>query len=225
MTQEQQNSEMPTEVSTEFTADEKLQFMRRVEALIFASVRPLSAEELKTFFPPTLDIAAILEDIQSQYAGRGFELVNVADKWSFRTASDLAPYLQKDRHVPRKLSRATVETLAIIAYHQPVTRAEIEDIRGVSVSQGTIDLLLEAGWLKPGRRRDTPGRPLTWVTTEEFLSHFGLAGLDALPGFDELKASGLLDKNRQSVLPLASSDDLPEAANDDETDLATAEEL
>lgn len=189
------------------TVEELAQQIRLIEALLFASERALSSNELKTFLPEGTDVETLLTEIQASYEGRGFQLINTADKWSFRTAADLAPYLQKDRHVPRKLTRATVETLAIIAYHQPVTRAEIEEIRGVSVSQGTVDLLLQAGWVKPGRRRETPGRPLTWVTSEEFLSHFGLVGLEALPGYEELKASGLLDKNRPGVLPLGPKDD------------------
>jgi segregation and condensation protein B len=150
--------------------------------------------------------------------------VNTGGRWSFRTASDLAPYLQKEREVSRKLTRAQTETLAIVAYHQPVTRAEIEEIRGVSVGQGTIELLLQAGWIKPGRRKETPGRPLTWITTEDFVSHFGLSSLEDLPGFEELKAAGLLDKDRPTVLPLLDRD-MPANDADADTEESNSEEL
>ncbi len=141
---------------------------------------------------------ALLARLGEEYGGRGVNLVRVGGKWALRTAPDLAPYLRRQVEVSRKLSRAAVETLAIIAYHQPVTRAEIEEIRGVSVSRGTLDILLEAGWVRPRGRRRTPGRPATWVTTQGFLEHFGLESLDDLPGVEELKASGLLQSGRTS---------------------------
>ena len=139
------------------------------------------------------DIAGLLRDLAETYHGRGVNLVRLAGGWAFRTAPDLAPQLRIERPVARKLSRAAVETLAIIAYHQPVTRAEIEEIRGVALGKGTLDTLLEAGWVRPKGRRMTPGRPLLWVTTKGFLTHFGLDALSDLPAIDELRAAGLLD--------------------------------
>ena len=201
---------------------ESIELPRLLESLLFASERALSVDELKSFFPPEWDIAQNLLELQNFYKNRGFELVELNGKWSFRTPADLAPYLKRDKVVSRKLSRATVETLAIIAYHQPVTRAEIEEIRGVSVAQGTLDILLAAGWIKPGRRRETPGRPVTWLSTDEFLQHFGIAAIEDLPGFDELKLSGLLDKNRPAPL-FAKSDDALPPVND--ADLSDSEEL
>ena len=140
-----------------------------------------------------VDIGRLLAELKQDYAGRGIDLVRTAGRWSFRTAPDLAEKLRVDAEVQRKLSRATVETLAIIAYHQPVTRAEIESIRGVATSKGTLDILMEAGWVRPGKRRESPGRPLTWITTDGFLDHFGLESLRDLPNLEDLKASGLLD--------------------------------
>ena len=167
--------------------------MRLLEALLFASAEPLDEAALATRFPDGTDLAALLRELRERYAGRGVELVCLERRWAFRTAPDLGPYLRLKEDVQRKLSRAAIETLAIIAYHQPVTRAEIESIRGVATSKGTLDLLMENRWIKPGRRRETPGRPLTWVTTEHFLDHFGLASLRDLPGVEDLRAAGLLD--------------------------------
>ena len=167
--------------------------LRLLEALLFASAEPLEEAVLATRFPEGTDIAALLRDLRERYAGRGVELVCLERRWAFRTAPDLGPYLRLKEEVQRKLSRAAIETLAIIAYHQPVTRAEIESIRGVATSKGTLDLLMENDWIKPGRRRETPGRPLTWVTTEHFLDHFGLPSLRDLPGVEDLRAAGLLD--------------------------------
>ena len=174
--------------------DDHSQHMRLLEAMLFASAEPLSAERLAEYFPGGTDVAALLSDLQAHYRNRGVHLQPVAGKWAFRTAPDLADRLRLEKNVSRRLSRAAVETLAVVAYHQPVSRAEIEEIRGVGYSRGTLDVLLEAGWVKPGRRRRSPGRPLTWVTTEAFLDHFGLDGLPDLPGVDDLKAAGLLDK-------------------------------
>jgi segregation and condensation protein B len=204
--------------------DESVDHARLLEALIFASERPLALSELQSFFPKELDIVPMLQQLQQGCEGRGFNLVELNGKWSFRTASDLAPYLKREKTVQRKLSRATIETLAIIAYHQPITRAEIEEIRGVSVAQGTLDILLQAGWVKPGKRRETPGRPLTWQTTDEFLQHFGIASVADLPGFDELKLAGLLDKNRPAPLFGAAEPNLLvlESVDDEES---MAEEL
>ncbi|MFN0044732.1 MAG: SMC-Scp complex subunit ScpB [Alphaproteobacteria bacterium] len=170
------------------------QQLRIVEALLFASAAPLDEASVASRLPEGADIGALMADLRMQFEGRGVNLVTVNGRWMLRTAADVALHLRTERTVPRKLSRAALETLAIIAYHQPITRAEIEDIRGVQVSKGTVDTLLEAGWVRPGKRRESPGRPLTWMTTDDFLVHFGLEGLEALPGVDELKAAGLLDK-------------------------------
>ncbi len=167
--------------------------IRLLEATLFASAEPLALQDLSARLPEDADVEALLGELQNRCAERGVVLVKVAGKWAFRTAPDLAGRLKVETHVGRKLSRAAVETLAIIAYHQPVTRAEIEAIRGVSQSRGTLDVLMEAGWIRPGRRKRTPGRPLTWRSTDEFLEHFGLERLEDLPGVDELKAAGLLD--------------------------------
>jgi segregation and condensation protein B len=167
--------------------------LRLLEALLFASGEPLDEKVLAARLPAGIDVGAALQRLQAEYAPRGVNLVRVAGKWSFRTANDLSWLLTKDSVVTRKLSRAAIETLAIVAYHQPVTRVEIEEIRGVVASKGTLDVLLETGWVRPRGRRKTPGRPVTYGTSEAFLSHFGLEGLDALPGLDELKGSGLLD--------------------------------
>ena len=170
-----------------------LEHLRLIEALLFASAEPLSAQALAAKLPADADIAATLAQLQAEYAPRGINLVDRNGQWAFRTAPDLAPHLRVESQVGRRLSRAAVETLAIVAYHQPVTRGEIEEVRGVAVSKGTMDILFEAGWIRPKGRRRTPGRPLTWVTTDAFLDQFGLQTLDDLPGVDELKAAGLLD--------------------------------
>ena len=166
---------------------------RIVEALLFAGASPVSEEQLASRLPKGTDVAALLADLQREYDGRGVVLRQVAGKWMFRTAEDLSFLLRKEVVVRRRLSRAALETLAIVAYHQPVTRAEIEEIRGVSVSKGTMDVLLETGWIRIRQRRRVPGRPLTYGTSEEFLTHFGFADLGDLPGAEELKAAGLLD--------------------------------
>jgi segregation and condensation protein B len=167
--------------------------LRLLEALLFASPLPLSEAELAERLGLETDVAALLQDLGASYAERGINLVRLAGGWTFRTAPDLAPFLISERPVSRKLSRAAVETLAIIAYHQPVTRAEVEAIRGVALARGTLDRLLEAGWVRPRGRRDSPGRPLTWATTPAFLAHFGLGDVTELPGLEELRAAGLLD--------------------------------
>ncbi len=172
---------------------DRFQQIRFLEAILFASAQPLGARDLAGHLPEGADLDGLLEELGSLYANRGVTLARVGERWAFRTAPDLAPRMEVRSEVTRKLSRAAVETLAIIAYHQPVTRAEIEEIRGVTLSRGTLDTLLEAGWIKPKGRRRTPGRPVTWGTSGDFLDHFGLESLDALPGLAELKAAGLLD--------------------------------
>jgi segregation and condensation protein B len=167
--------------------------LRIVEALLFAAKDPIDESALAKALPAQSDVKALLAELQHQYETRGVNLLKVAGKWQFRTANDLAFLLRKQAVEERKLSRAAIETLAIVAYHQPVTRAEIEDIRGVMVSKGTIDALMEAGWVRIRGRRRTPGRPVTYGTTEQFLTHFGLEAIGDLPGMDELKAAGFLD--------------------------------
>ena len=167
--------------------------LRLLEALLFAAPEPLGEDELARRLGETADVPSLLRQLAEHYAGRGVNVVRLAGGWTFRTAADLAAELRSEREVQRRLSRAAVETLAIVAYHQPVTRAEIEAIRGVALARGTIDRLMEAGWVRPSGRRDSPGRPLNWVTTPAFLAHFGLDRLDELPGIDELRAAGLLD--------------------------------
>ena len=167
--------------------------VRAVEAVLFAAEQPMGVDEIRAHVGREADVRAALVALEATYAGRGIELVRRGDRWHFQTAADLAHLLRCDREEARKLSRAGIETLAIIAYHEPVTRAEIEAIRGVQISKGTIDVLMEAGWVRPAGRREVPGRPLMYATTGEFLSHFGLASRRDLPGIDDLKAAGLLD--------------------------------
>jgi segregation and condensation protein B len=166
---------------------------RAVEAVLFAAEEPLTIDSIRAHVGEDIDVRGALERIAEDYAGRGIELVRRGDRWHFQTAGDLAHLLRRDREEPRKLSRAAIETLAITAYHEPVTRAEIEAIRGVQISKGTLDVLMEAGWVRPAGRRETPGRPLMYATTAEFLTHFGLASRRDLPGIDDLRAAGLLD--------------------------------
>jgi segregation and condensation protein B len=167
--------------------------LRVIEAMLFAATEPLSADQLKTFLPQDADIESLLADLIENYANRGVNLVQVAGKYTLRTATDVAYVLRRDTTHQKKLSKAGLETLAIIAYHQPVTRADIEDIRGVAISKGTLDTLLEIGWVRMRGRRKTPGRPVTYGVTEAFLTHFGLNEISDLPGLHELKAAGLLD--------------------------------
>jgi segregation and condensation protein B len=192
--------------------------LRLVEALLFASAEPLDEKTLAARLPQGVDVKTVLQQLQAEYAPRGVNLVRLAGKWAFRTASDLSWLLTKDSVVPRKLSRAAIETLAIVAYHQPVTRAEVEEIRGISAAKGTLDVLLETGWVRPRGRRKAPGRPVTYGTTEAFLSHFGLEALDDLPGLDELKGSGLLDGRLPPGFSVPSPSDDP-ALRDDEDPL------
>ena len=167
--------------------------MRLLEALLFASATPLDEKTLAERLPNGVDLKTTLEKLKWEYAPRGVNLVKVGGKWAFRTANDLSWLMTRETVVPRKLSRAALETLAVIAYHQPVTRAEVEEIRGVTMGRGTFDVLLETQWIRPRGRRKAPGRPLTYGTTDAFIQHFGLEQLGDLPGLDELKGSGLLD--------------------------------
>lgn len=165
---------------------------RAVEAVLFAATQPLTVEAIRAHVGAG-DVRGALDVLAAHYAGRGIEVVRRGERWQFQTAGDMAHLLRRDREETRRLSRAGIETLAIIAYHEPVTRAEIESIRGVQISKGTLDVLMEAGWVRPAGRRGVPGRPLTFATTPEFLVHFGLASRRDLPGIDDLRAAGLLD--------------------------------
>jgi segregation and condensation protein B len=184
---------------------------RMVEAILFASAEPVTLAELEARLPHGSDPAEALVHLKKRYEGRGVNLVKVGDAYAFRTAPDLGFLMRRETVEVRKLSRAAIETLAIVAYHQPVTRAEIEEIRGVAVSRGTVDQLMELDWIRLGRRRMTPGRPVTFVVTETFLDHFGLESARDLPGLKELRAAGLLD-NRPAPGQAATSDDEDEAA-------------
>lgn len=213
-------------INPELELDERTDLLRLAEAVLFAAAEPLDIASIAAQLPEGTDVAELIDDLHKLYAGRGVNLVNVGGKWTLRTAPDLAERLKIERVAQRRLSRAAHETLAVVAYHQPVTRAEIEEIRGVSLSKGTMDVLLEVDWIRPGRRRNSPGRPLTWGTTEKFLSHFGVESLKDLPGVQELKAAGLIDQRPAVNIYAASADrdELPfeavtgEAENDAEPD-------
>lgn len=201
----------PLTINPELEPDEHTELLRLAEAVLFAAVEPLDEASIAAQLPKGTDIPVLLDELRRLYAGRGVNLISVAGKWLLRTAPDLADRLKIERQSKRRLSRAAHETLAVIAYHQPVTRPEIEEIRGVSLSKGTMDALFEANWIKPGRRRNSPGQPLTWVTTETFLSHFGLESVKELPGIQELKAAGLIDSRPAVSIYAASAenDELP----------------
>ncbi len=195
---------------------------RQVEALLFAAAGPLSVTDLERRLPEGADVAAALTALRARYAERGVQLEQVADRWRFHTAPDLASLMIEEREDPRRLSKAALETLAIIAYHQPVTRAEIESVRGVSLSKGTLDVLLEMGFVRLRGRRRTPGRPVTYGTTDGFLEHFALANLMDLPGIAEMKAAGLLDMSIPAGFDVpdpshASADEDPIEPGDEET--------
>jgi len=192
---------------------ERAQQLRLLEALLFAVAEPVGEEDLSRHLDEADDVAGLLRELAENYAGRGVNLVRLAGGWAFRTAPDLSTKLRIERQVARKLSRAAVETLAVIAYHQPVTRAEIEQIRGVALGKGTIDTLMEAGWVRPKGRRAGPGRPLLWATTPGFLVHFGLDSLSELPGLDELRAAGLLDLAPFALLERAGELDAQQKAS------------
>src|SRR6201999_1831690 len=198
--------------------------LRLLEALLFASTEPLDQAALAKRMPDGVDIKMALAQLQADYASRGVNLVRVANKWTFRTAGDLSWLMTRESTETRRLSRAAIEMLAIIAYHQPVTRAEIEEIRGVITSKGTLDVLLETGWIRPRGRRKTPGRPLTFGTTEAFLSQFSLEALGDLPGLEELKGTGLLDSRLPSGFSVPSPSDDP-ALREDEDPLEADDSL
>ena len=189
--------------------------LKVLEALIFASAEPVPKKVLEDKMPDGVDLESLLEELKTQYANRGVNLVRRGKGWAFRTDPLIAQSLMVNRTVNRKLSRAAVETLAICAYHQPITRAEIEEIRGVSLSKGIMDVLFEAGWIRPRGRRRTPGRPVTWGTTERFLDHFAMESIDDLPGMDELKAAGLIDK-RPAIQTLSTRANTTSTNNPDE---------
>jgi len=191
-------------------AEERRRWLRFVEAVLFASSEPVDEAVLRQRVPEPIDLDALLAELAETYAERGINLVHNGTRWAFRTAADLGGMLRTEQTVRRKLSRAAVETLSIIAYHQPVTRAEVEEIRGVALSRGTLDTLLEAGWIRPRGRRETPGRPLQWGTSTAFLDHFGLGDIKELPGLDELKAMGLLERRSGLTSIAMQQDDLLE---------------
>jgi segregation and condensation protein B len=209
---------------TDVVSPDHAQHLRLLEALIFAGTQALDEKELADRLPNDADVARLLVDLAEMYANRGVNLVKVAGGYAFRTAPDLSEKLKIERPVTRKLSRAAIETLAIIAYHQPVTRAEIEQVRGVGLSKGTLDLLFEQNWIKPMGRRRAPGKPVTWGTTDFFLEHFGLPSLDDLPGHEEMKAAGLLDPRAQPPIFRPDEPDLPLEPAEDETDEPLAAE-
>lgn len=192
---------------------------RMAEAIIFASVEPVSFRALNERLPANVDITAVLQTLEAQYQSRGIHLIRIGDAWAFRTAPDLSFLLSRETVQRRKLSRAALEVLAIIAYHQPVTRAELEDIRGVETSKGTIDVLMETGWIKLRGRRRTPGRPVTYGTTEGFLDHFGLPEIRDLPGIEELRGAGLLSARMPSGFSVPAPNIDPDELTDDEEPL------
>src|ERR1043165_6474131 len=200
--------ELVDEMADEPTPRERPEELRLIEALLFAAGEPLDEKTLRSRLPEGVDVASAMRRLQAEYAPRGVNLMRIAGKWTFRTANDLAWLLARESVEPKKLSRAANETLAIVAYHQPVTRAEIEDIRGVTVSKGTPDALMETGWGRPRGRRKAPARPLPFGTTEAFLAHFGRQAIGDLPGLDELKGTGLLDGRLPAgfAVPMPSDD-------------------
>ena len=199
-------------------AELRPEHLRLLEALLFAAPVPLDEKTLGARLPEDVDLRQTLRALQAEYAPRGVNLVKVGTKWAFRTANDLSWLLTKEAVIPKKLSRAAIETLSVIAYHQPVTRVEVEEIRGVVMSKGTFDVLMETGWIRPRGRRKTPGRPITYGTTETFLSHFQLEALTDLPGLEELKGSGLLDGRLPPGFAVPAPSDDP-ALRDDEDPL------
>jgi segregation and condensation protein B len=195
--------------------------LRMIEALLFAAEEPLDEATLVARLPEGTEVPALLARLQAEYEGRGVNLAHVAGKWCFRTAADLRYLLELHRREPRRLSRAALETLAIIAYHQPITRAEVEEVRGVGLSKGTLDILMEIGWVRPRGRKRVPGRPITYGTTDSFLGHFDLEDLQSLPGLAELKAAGLLDATPPPFpISTAEGDEEPLEETDEEASAA-----
>ncbi len=199
-----------------FAARPSPEDLRIAEAMVFASAEPLEESSIAARLSDGADVGAVMEELRQLYAGRGVNLVQVARRWTFRTAEDLSWLLTREGEEKRKLSRAALETLAIVAYHQPVTRAEVEEIRGVSTSKGTLDVLLETNWIRLRGRRKAPGRPVTYGTTETFLSHFGLEALTDLPGLDELKGAGLIEPALPAAFSVPVPSDDPELRDDEE---------
>ncbi len=197
-------------------AEQRREAVRIAEALLFAATEPLEEAEIGKHMAKGMDVRSVLEELRDHYAGRGVNLSRVAKRWYFRTAADLGWLLSRDQQDQKKLSKAALETLAIIAYHQPVTRAEIEDIRGVVISRGTIDVLMETGWVRLRGRRKAPGRPVTYGTTESFLLHFGLENITDLPGLDELKSAGLFDGRLPKGFGVPTPSDDPELREDED---------
>jgi len=194
------------------------EIVRAVEATLFAAEAPMTIADIRLYVGEEADVRAALNSLQDHYAGRGISLIKTGDRWHFQTAHDLSHLLRRERAQLRKLSRAGMETLAIIAYHEPVSRAEIEAIRGVQVAKGTLDVLMETGWVRPAGRREVPGRPLIYATTGEFLTHFGLQSRKELPGIDDLKAAGLLDPVDFALeqLEFEGDDELPQGGETSE---------
>ncbi len=208
-------SKLPGNVTIHPRADSMYQ-RRVIEALLFAAAEPLSITQLSECLAEGTEVLPLLEELQEHYKSRGVTLVQVAGKWAFRTAEDMSFLLRRETAEQKKLSKPALETLAIIAYHQPVTRAEIEEIRGVSVYKGTLDMLMEIGWVRMRARRRVPGRPITYGTTEEFMSHFGLADIKDLPGLSELKGAGLLDASLPPDFEVPVPANFEELAEDEE---------
>lgn len=227
-----QEQSSPAKSVDALAASDRIERLRILEALLFAASEPLDEQKLAARMPAGgADLAELLDELKSFYRGRGINLVRAAGQWSFRTSEDLSYLLERHATEERKLSKAALETLAIVAYHQPVTRAEIEDIRGVSTSAGTLDILMETGWVRPRGRRRAPGKPITYGTTEAFLSHFGLDTIKDLPGLAELKGAGLLDGNlppgftvpEPTDVAALMPDELPLDAGDDEEETEQSE--
>jgi segregation and condensation protein B len=208
--------DVPPQGANDAIARDRRDILRMAEAILFASAEPVSEKALAARLPEGSDLEVILHTLQQEYAGRGINLVRVGGNWAFRTADDLGFLLQREAVETRKLSRAALETLAIIAYHQPVTRAEIEEIRGVATSKGTLDVLLETGWVRMRGRRRSPGRPVTYGTTDGFLDHFGLEEVRDLPGLDELKGAGLLQSQLPAGFRIPNPGDIEELAEDED---------
>ncbi len=208
--------ESPSSNVTHLTSAERIENLRILEAVLFAATRPMQTKELQTYINVDEDVGRYLKELEGIYASRGINLVRIADKWVFRTAEDLSGLLQRQAAAATKLSQAALETLVIIAYHQPATRSEIEEIRGVATSKGTLDVLMEVEWVRMRGRRKVPGRPITYGTTEQFLSHFSLENLSDLPGMEEFKEAGLLEGTIAASFSMPKPSPSGEFADDEE---------